>query len=810
MTIHVVSRSALAAPKNTFKSTVHKRACTFLTEQPEEHTPQSGKIPQWVYKHEDPNYYHDLPIAPGIDWFRSLVRHEHIGALLASFQVNFPESFCFFDHERYWFRKRRKGGLKVFRDVEDKDYFAREVERWGDGEQIVCIKKLPHDSKTFSQTLDTYSFTNFFNSCVDSDAMFQQYIASKNGSSSASLCRIAWNSDYKMSGVYLVGDGPTVSSDSVQTRAFDLRSVPKEAQIVVREVARVTQQFSRIRMEQVVVDLIRDPEGVWWFIQVKAFTLHRHANVPKGISSIKKKHSLQWMCLEDENELLAKQRVENRAPNPVVMRLCPLCSCQFPRQEMVKKMTMKMMLELEHHLLKRNVGPFHVRRVSMEKLSQRYNVCSLCWALYLAERGLSMVEKKLCDAVCVQPAKTVPNLSGLLEQLPFPGRAVPRDHPQCQQPMDQLRLFDPSLKPDRGPDPAYACGPFRPKSGVALRRAAENDPGAPVFLTQMRFMLYLYAIKGIDAGEHKDMVLEVNCPLDGKTRKKILHSAVIEKMMVYYLFAEKVPKEVFKTQLKIKLTTKNMEVMGSFDLHGITEKGMIPASILLFDSATFKIVGNVCVSIGFVVDEPVRTAYVALKPRYDCYVPSLNYVSCHLLPEPWLSCSTRRRRTKHLVPESQQPVVHADRGLTLVTSASSPLFVPGRLVLSKDKYRRPQSASTVASTMPSRPSSRPTSAARPRPQSAPRSRLQTSRPTSAVDARNALPPRPTSAGNRRTAGNYVGLDHTTHFALQEEDEEHVEEEEEGDGVEDEFDLIQRQLKLLKEQLHAEQGFHANR
>jgi len=256
------------------------RTNTFLTEQPDDKVfASSCQDRAWIY--EDPAYYTDLSLGPGIEWIKALIRSDNGGPLLASFNVNFPETFCFLNHERYMLQQRQKGeklGVKLFHEcIEEKDQFARRVGTWGEGEDIVCVKKVPSRGKTNTSVLKTYTFNNFFDDCIDPDAVFQRYIAPKNGSSAA-VCRIAWNAGYRMSGWYVVTPNSSlVISDNCDTQGFKLKTVPSDAQVVVNEVARVTQQFSGIRMKQIIVDLIRDKQGVWWFIQVKAFTLHEQA-----------------------------------------------------------------------------------------------------------------------------------------------------------------------------------------------------------------------------------------------------------------------------------------------------------------------------------------------------------------------------------------------------------------------------------------------------------------------------------------------------------------------------------------------------
>jgi len=793
-------------------------ANTFITEADVDSIPFVKKQPRWTYEHARKDYYKELPIGPGIDWFRGLQKCENVNSLLKNIKINIPDTFCFLNHERCWFTEHKNGGMKLLRDVEKEAYLKVSAE-WGEGTTNVVIRKTPKRSsqnKNSTHVLDANALGPFFMNTGDDECMFQKFIPSKNAT--AAVIRVVWDSEnpQKSFGYYLTGDNElTASSENKSLRVFTLKGVPREAKYMVDEVVRITTVFSSLRMQQMAVDLIRDPDDKWWFIQVKAFTL-RISTITRKVR-LKRDDSMKTLMDNVED---AEKPEKMKTPPTTIMAKCPVCQCDFRASTLTKKMTMKMMLELEHHLLKRNISLFHIRRVHMERLSRQYNVCNLCWSFYLAERELSHIARKLSCSVCVQPNKTVPFLSGLLERLPYPGRSLSRLDPICRQPRDELRLFDPDINPDRGLTRAASStalvvekkeeklGMYRSKSGSALRSATDMDPNISAHLTQMRFMVYFYCLEGLDCMAGHEMVMSLECPFYEKPKKITLKAHSIEKMLVHYLFSEKVPKSVFKSQLKVRITGNNMEVSGSLDLEGIAEKGTLLSTVLLFNSKDFSIMGQVRLSLGFIVDEIVNTAYVALRPCFDCYVPTINYSSCIPLPPQWIFCSTRGRRNILQEREPKEPTITAERGVSLVLSASSPLFVPGRRLVStsaKDshlKYVRPQSASTMASTMASAPNSRPSSAVKSRPHSATKSRVL-SRPQSAPRSRpqSETESRPLSASAKRTDSRKKIFDASRTDAIHSSSNDN-EPAASSLAKDEELDYIHQQLQLLKEQLHA--------
>jgi len=906
---------------------VQKNGGTFLTETDDVWIKEK-KVPRWTYEHEDQNYYKKCNFSPGFSWFTHLAKSTpHIAdSLLKNCSVNIPDTFiATTTGERMWLTCRQKGpGFKMIREVNDKEAFMKLALSWGDQEKsdkdrIVAIKKAPKRSdqnKNSASSLNSNEFQALFSS-MDDDTMVQRFIPSKNGN--AALCRVVWTADNpsKNNGYYLSSDELIVSSDQKDYRVFQLKCIPREVTAMVAQIARMTAVFSQIRMEQVVVDLIRDPDGVWWFVQVKAFTVYKDFDLKKVI-----KPESDMLALEDDNSNAVLAVDPKKKKRGKVWGRCPVCSCDYPTLELSRKMTQKMMLQLEHHLLKRNINLFHVRRVAMDKLTQRFSVCELCWKLYSAERELVKVEKAISEVVCVQPKKKVANLAGLLDQIPFPGRAIPRDDPQCRQPRDELRLFDPSVNPDRSnifgevlaeepketsscgsdvgctrptspagdkmimnrsetalalcpvPDkgrlnpierpngrqlaksptapnalppklpgrsldmiskqpgqiekkPPRYLGPFRSKSGAALRMPHDLDINIPTQLTQMRFMFYLHEIEHLVEMRGKDMEMELICPFYEKKPKKIvLKSHSIEKMFVHYMFSQNQrPKAFLRNDLIIKIKTEDIEVNGSLDMNNVTEKGTTVTNVLLFNTKDLEIVGQIRISLGFIVDSIINTAYVALTQCYDCYLPIIEYHSCDPLPEQWLICSTHGRAPERFTSvnsevEVKEQTVAAERGVSLVLSATSPLFVPGRRVMTAAtketeylKYRhRPESASTMASTMPSAPNSRPMSAIRSRASSRPHSavsrssrpRSASSRPRSAVGGSRPLsavsynrPPSASSRPHSATLRSHSTSTFRPQVMMSQNSQTIIDDESSGG---EELEHIQNQLEILKGQL----------
>lgn len=449
------------------------------------------------FRHEDPMYYSRHQAKPAFDWFRGLAaRDSRVAAnALSMLEVPIPDMFCFFGIRRYWLKNVHpsgRGGITLLTDNDfDKTVLQEQMESWcKDAEQnppgawqgntppLAVQKARSKAYSNNSRVLDEANLNHALqrDPSADDFVLFQRYIRPRAGAK-ASIYRIAWRDTMGPYGLCLINNSTaeelrvagqdlsaqwTVSMDRPGTlHVFDLRTVPSEAAKIAEKVAKFTQNFFHIRLKQLVVDLVQDREGRFYFLQVKSFTAHEYdaASISNALGSTpieggnrRQKFGakslscqLDWRRGTHEfKEALPYQKVKE--PNGLES-LCKMCQCLHPMAKLKKKMTVKMMLETEHHLRKRGVELFHVKRPKQEKLTQQFNVCELCWSLYRAEVELQYTEMQVAQAVhidvssCREDEAYVP-FAGVLDSVQSVSRPV--DYSGYLKRRDVLRLSDPA------------------------------------------------------------------------------------------------------------------------------------------------------------------------------------------------------------------------------------------------------------------------------------------------------------------------------------------------------------------------------
>jgi hypothetical protein len=190
----------------------------------------------------------------------------------------------------------------------------------------------------------------------------------------------------------------TVSSWMPGTQATELRSIPSSVLNVLDQTTHFTQTVFGLQLTQVVVDCLQDEQGLFHFSQVKAFTAQ--PQWLRRMRSIAMPSQEDWQSdlRGDAAPGVSKKRGSTKK-SVMPTAICSMCACSQRGSKLGKRMTVKMMLETEHHLRKRGLQLFHVSRVRAINLSDLMPVCDSCWSLYLAETELLRAETRLAKAV---------------------------------------------------------------------------------------------------------------------------------------------------------------------------------------------------------------------------------------------------------------------------------------------------------------------------------------------------------------------------------------------------------------------------
>jgi len=338
--------------------------------------------------------------------------------------------------------------------------------------------------------------------------LFQRYVPHKSmGPRTAgrpSVLRVAWHDRLAPRGLYLESHGVRAPapprgggtgapaqaegverwimrpSDRTGTEVVEMKNIPAGALHIAERVVCFMQRLFHIRLTELVVDLVQDRQSEYHFVNVKAFTAHPHwlrafrnrwkkddghnddmvcglrgHSSPSPAQSVPALTDRTCIPRTGSAHTLFKQANRERGKNsPRVAKanaVCQMCSCSRPQEQMVKRMTPKMMVETEHHLRKRGIQIFHVARLRATQLSQTCNVCDACWSLYLAEAELCRTEARLARAVGIDLHKEAIEDEAFV---PFGGvlASVRPEHAQvdftgCRKWQDPFRIHDPLPAP---------------------------------------------------------------------------------------------------------------------------------------------------------------------------------------------------------------------------------------------------------------------------------------------------------------------------------------------------------------------------
>lgn len=393
-----------------------------------------NKLKPALFQHKELNYYEGLRVKPGNGWFGALA--EKLGesssrltrSLLAVLDVSFVETFCFVNYTKMLI-SNSDCGLTASIGEEAMTEFLQHAQIWNQtcqGCPIVVQKKchgnpskgcenrcLPMDLVELQAAVQRLGADD---ECI----VFQRFVGPRV-QGCPSLVRVAWrdslaprgyrlkcsSSPEQPAGVNKVARDPkdekiarwTVSSGMPGTQATELRSVPSSAFQIANQIAHFTQTVFGLQLTQLVVDLLQDERGAYFFSQVKAFTAQ-----PQWLRRVRTagpgpgedwQGALRGAGGSSSSAASKKSRKKTVVPTAV----CSMCTCSQPLSKMNKRMTPKMMLETEHHMRRRGLQLFHVSRVRAIDLSDLTAVCDACWGLYLAETELCRAEARLGKAV---------------------------------------------------------------------------------------------------------------------------------------------------------------------------------------------------------------------------------------------------------------------------------------------------------------------------------------------------------------------------------------------------------------------------
>ena len=131
----------------------------------------------------------------------------------------------------------------------------------------------------------------------------------------------------------------------------------------------------KVTFSEFVADFIKDESGIWWMVNVKAFRLHEY---PEEIlvKVICNPAELEF----EELETLQKDNAKGDAYAHQKQKICKYCEEIYQETELNHKMTLKMIIQTDRHLMHRNkelkwLSRNNLQTVDSSLLYQEHKVC---------------------------------------------------------------------------------------------------------------------------------------------------------------------------------------------------------------------------------------------------------------------------------------------------------------------------------------------------------------------------------------------------------------------------------------------------
>lgn len=702
-----------------------------------------------LFQHKESNYYDILRAKPGNGWFRALYEQMSSGntrltrTLLSVVDVAFVETLCIVNYTKMLVRSG-ECGLSVSIGEDAMGEFMQYAQAWNvqslEGHPIVVQKKSAKDPSkgcdnrcVLMDLVDLQVAMQQLNA-EDDCVVFQRFVPPKVRGC-PSVVRIAWRDSLAPRGFRLKSSATTeqlhaagvddkiakwtVSSGMPGTQATELRSIPSGAFHIADQISHFTQTVFGLQLTQLVVDCLQDEYGVYYFCQVKAFTAQpqwlRRMRSAAALPGEDWANDLRGSRKESDPSpcsSVPKKRPSSASSKKVVgaTAACSMCTCNQPLSKLGKRMTVKMMLETEHHMRKRGLQLFHVSRVRRMHLSDLSPVCDACWSLYLAEAELCCAEARLAKSVGIDICGDAADEA----YVPFGGvlsavrsEKAQADYGGVHKMHDPFRIHNPLL-PMAQPQlsqSASTIGQGGPASEwpSVLRQGGEAlakcDIDAPVTLPvpsaalQWRMMIHINRLADISpelrelVGSSGRLVLRLEVPWQPETPQDTELQAFgtkddqsIHRTAVHFIFSDPAshhPLHAFLSQSMVRFSlllsgapqaprdtlegnstsgpSVPREVLtGTLSLERMLESvsgGFLAQTWVMFCKAG-KSLCQLKLTLGLVCDHTVPSEYVALRSYADGFVPSQPYFSSEVLPPTWMASI---QGNKSYIPTSGLP-----------------------------------------------------------------------------------------------------------------------------------------------------------
>lgn len=496
--------------------------------------------------------------------------------------------------------------------------------------------------------------------------VFQRFVKSKGPK--ATITRVCWSREGQ-SYAYMLSNKKSYHDKSIKEAKFRLLTNTEEELSVnvfklkgpaIKELTKMTGsivQFIEAKVKpksvfsEFVADFIRDSNNNYWFVQCKGFKTKKLLDVKKG------------------------EKINSRArANYMRLKKCRQCLNLYHPNELMYKMTMKMIYATESHLKQRAVKLPWFDRPEFKTVSdtsmwyEPHPVCKNCFDMYIQEQKLSKVEVEFAKAIGIPVSEKANENASILTTL------------------------SKKLNTSRKATPGAATSSTKAKSKV------------PKKLSMYRFITYINEIRNVPDIIPDRFTLrlkvfknELVIPVKIQTvnQRNVLP---IGKLRVYYFFTE--DSDTFREWLEsYQNVTVNLyagdERLGYANLSlNQFGSGLIDKLdyMVLFSSSKLELC-SLRATMGFVKMDDMDLSNVDLEPWGGVYVPPDDFFTAHPLPDEWME----------VIPtlSSQLPIHELAEMDPSLTSKSRPKTTAtgSRRAARGTSGSRPSTAAAPASTM---------------------------------------------------------------------------------------------------------------
>jgi hypothetical protein len=154
-----------------------------------------------------------------------------------------------------------------------------------------------------------------------------------------------------------------------------------------------------IRINEIVIDFVKDREGKYWILNVKGFRLDESITLARELR-LQEEKELSKGARDDFRKSKREERLSSMT--------CKMCMMAYKSFEMDKVLPFKMLLLYKQHTQKsgrKTLDLSHLRVLAVDFLSHWVRLCSVCYMLVIHEYELMETENLLADYmnVAVKP-----------------------------------------------------------------------------------------------------------------------------------------------------------------------------------------------------------------------------------------------------------------------------------------------------------------------------------------------------------------------------------------------------------------------